>query len=473
LKRSWIVYRKQAEPSLRERAGYLEDAALQGRFEQGQAAPVIQGAERLGTTARRDRHQGVGFHGVITEQGGFVDQFSEEIRGEARKVACGDKDPIRWGSLERGLDAAHGAAAGMPVGNHGESEMRITLGRAHECHRQADFAHDRRDMLDECAATVRKERFIRAHARTFSPGEHKTGDGELRPGRSGNHAIMVASRMAVAGRAKDPLDYDAFTSIIRENGFMKFCFMAALVAVTATMAWAEPAHEETVRATARAESSAAPPPATTVRTDGRGRLVRTVVVPSHVVRPRVVAERQVNGLKSGDRAPITSLAELDRLVEEMSAKHNLDPLLVHAIIHVESGYNPYALSYKGAEGLMQLIPGTARRMGVKNSFDMHQNIDGGARYLRQMLDRFGGDLRYALAGYNAGPEAVVRWKGIPPYAETQSYVYKVGKRYGELRRIRPEPKPEVQTAELRQPEPEFRPVESYLDAEGRLHLRTR
>jgi soluble lytic murein transglycosylase-like protein len=184
----------------------------------------------------------------------------------------------------------------------------------------------------------------------------------------------------------------------------------------------------------------------------------------------MVAAREV---KSGAPAPITSLADLDRTVEEAAERHQVDPLLVHAMIHVESGYNQYALSHKGAEGLMQLVPGTARRMGVRNSFDMRQNVEGGVKYLRQMLDRFQGDLRHALAGYNAGPEAVARWNGIPPYAETQSYVYKVGKRYGELRRLRPEVKPAVETAALGKPEPEFRPVESYVDAEGRLYLRTR
>jgi hypothetical protein len=272
--------------------------------------------------------------------------------------------------------------------------------------------------------------------------------------------------MKPVDRQKAGLDYDAVTGIIRENGFMKFCFMAALAAVTGICAWAEPAHAELpVRDSAAASS--------TVRADRYGRLVRTVVLAPNVVRPRIVEARQVNPLKSGEQMPITSVADLDRLVEETAAGYEVDPLLVHAIIHVESGYNQYALSHKGAEGLMQLIPGTARRMGVKNSYDMRQNVEGGVKYLKQMLDRFGGDLRYALAGYNAGPEAVARWKGVPPYAETQSYVYKVGKKYGELRRQRPAVKRALETAELRQPEPEHRPVESYIDAEGRLHLRTR
>jgi soluble lytic murein transglycosylase-like protein len=167
------------------------------------------------------------------------------------------------------------------------------------------------------------------------------------------------------------------------------------------------------------------------------------------------------------------VAELDAMIGEKAREHGVDPLLVHSIIHVESGYNPYALSHKGAEGLMQLMPQTARKLGVRSSFDVRQNVGGGVSYLKQMLDRFG-DLRLALAAYNAGPEAVARWNGVPPYAETQDYVYKVGKRYGELRRqhqsARAAVTPVIRAEER---EPEYRPLEWRVDEQGRLHLSTR
>jgi soluble lytic murein transglycosylase-like protein len=109
-----------------------------------------------------------------------------------------------------------------------------------------------------------------------------------------------------------------------------------------------------------------------------------------------------------------------------SAKRNgIDPALLAGLIKQESGFNPHAGSAAGAQGLTQLMPGTARGLGVSNPFDPAQSIEGGARYLKQQLDHFGGDVARALAAYNAGPGAVQRYGGVPPYAETQNYVRRV------------------------------------------------
>lgn len=120
--------------------------------------------------------------------------------------------------------------------------------------------------------------------------------------------------------------------------------------------------------------------------------------------------------------------DLKQLVRHYSRKYDLEEALVHAVIKVESDYRPQIVSSKGAVGLMQLIPETARDMEVSDPLDIEQNVRGGCRYLRLMLDRFGGDLELALAAYNAGPTTVAKYSGIPPYDETRNYVRRV-KRY--------------------------------------------
>lgn len=113
------------------------------------------------------------------------------------------------------------------------------------------------------------------------------------------------------------------------------------------------------------------------------------------------------------------------LINTYAQKYNLDSGLIEAVINAESGFNPEAVSPKGALGLMQLMPATARELGVKNPFDPAQNIEGGTRYLRSLLDDFKGDLPLALAAYNAGAKTVKEQGGIPPFKETQDYVKKV------------------------------------------------
>ena len=114
---------------------------------------------------------------------------------------------------------------------------------------------------------------------------------------------------------------------------------------------------------------------------------------------------------------------------QTASHYQIDPALIKAIIMAESGYNTRAISKRGAKGLMQLMPVTAQSLGVEDIFNPHQNITGGVQYFKQMVNRFNGDVKLALAAYNAGPSAVEKHNGIPPYRETQRYVEKVMNHY--------------------------------------------
>ncbi len=123
------------------------------------------------------------------------------------------------------------------------------------------------------------------------------------------------------------------------------------------------------------------------------------------------------------------------MINAIAERNNVEPSLVHSVIKAESNYNPLALSPKGAQGLMQLIPSTARRFGVSNSFNVQQNVEGGVKYLKFLMDLYHDDYVKVIAAYNAGEGAVERYHGIPPYSETLNYVYRVGKNLKIARQI--------------------------------------
>ncbi len=121
--------------------------------------------------------------------------------------------------------------------------------------------------------------------------------------------------------------------------------------------------------------------------------------------------------------------ELNEVINSISDRHHLDPDFINSVIHAESGFNQRAVSPKGAQGLMQLMPGTASKLGVSNSFDPRANVEGGTRYLSELLQRYNFDVIKALAAYNAGPQRVQQYGGVPPYYETRAYVARIVRDY--------------------------------------------
>jgi soluble lytic murein transglycosylase-like protein len=234
--------------------------------------------------------------------------------------------------------------------------------------------------------------------------------------------------------------------IIGENKRMRFCLELILAAVVA----------------GALPIVAAPPTVSVVRVDSRtGKLVRSMVA-----APGSTAQT----------AP-----DVHGLIDEAAKNFDVNPILVDSVIQVESNYNPLAVSPKGAQGLMQLMPSTAQRFGVTDSFDPKQNIEAGVRYLKFLQNTFQDD-RLAIAAYNAGEKAVAKYRDVPPYPETINYVARVGKKYGQAKRAAGkdgqvkdnQAKNEAKNVdEPKAAEEAPRHILGYVDPEGKLHIATR
>jgi soluble lytic murein transglycosylase-like protein len=192
---------------------------------------------------------------------------------------------------------------------------------------------------------------------------------------------------------------------------------------------------------------------TAISTPAAGDAVKSVVRPD-------ASGRLVRRVLPASGSPLPPKPEVRSLIEEKARLHDVDADLVESVIEVESNYDPRAVSPKGALGLMQLIPATARRFGVRNVFDPSENIEGGVKYLKHLQGLFGGDRNLTLAAYNAGEAAVARYRGVPPFAETRDYVVKVGRRYQRARAQQP-------PAPAAAPQPK---VAQFVGDDGRIYI---
>jgi soluble lytic murein transglycosylase-like protein len=368
-----------------------------------------------------------------------VDQLFQESLGHVRHIAGDENVPVGFGPSKRGVKTAQRPAIFDFIGQHRQPQVSVFFGRSNQSDISCRATDSCGDFFDHRSFAEGQQGLIAPHAAAGSPSQN-----EARSSSAATHEMILATP----------------GHIVLSNKKVYICFLMALAMLAASPS----------RAAEVTSATTAPPPilhkTQVVRADPRtGKLVRSVVVSSRPVLTKISPPAS------------TTSADLNAIVEKAARAHEVDPLLVHSIIKVESNYNVHAVSNKGAQGLMQLTPSTARMLGVSNTFDPQQNIEAGVKYLKYLKDLYKDD-RLALAAYNAGPGAVDKYKWIPPYAETQNYVYQVGKRYGEARRAADAAKPvevkapEVKAVDVTPAEVKPAPVERFIDENGRLHLRT-
>src|ERR1039457_3234856 len=363
-------------------------------FHDGAGTLAIDRAQRFGQTVRPIGKQNVG-----RRPHGPSHQFGQKAGGHFRHVAGDDKVPIGGRVFERSEDSAQRTSVRVAIGN----------GRQLRVPDQGDATGGRGHRGGHCAYQIapakRQAALAPAHPGTAPPRQHIP--------RATHKEMITLGLQRTLQFAAGPAPRAGLSGRIRGNVLRRFCFILTIAGFAAG-------------ALSGAGLGVPQRISSVVRPDLRtGKLVRSVCVSpkpvTEVEVTRAVAPPHVGYAIPGP-SPVAPPSGIDAAVRRIAAEHSLSPQLIHSVIKVESNYNTHAISSKGALGLMQLIPATARRFGVGDAFNPVDNIQGGAKYLRYLLDLYNGDYPLALAAYNAGEGAVARYGGVPPFAETRNYV---------------------------------------------------
>jgi soluble lytic murein transglycosylase-like protein len=437
---------------------YLQVTGVQGALDVREADGMIHAAERMNLTRSISQH---GARCILADC--LCQQISQRRGLDTRQIASDNQVIRSVGPGQGGFEAGKGAQASAKISPALEAKGTILRGWSEQDRGSRGLLHHASHVRNQRRMrSKRKQRFVLAHARTAAPNEDESGR---------SHVRMVASESLGSG-------YN------RKNKVRPLCFIVACGLLGSALLAGDNGLVKTAKP--RSGPVSAPGIVSVVRVGPDGRLIRVLTTAPTARKPLVKAEPRAVATATSEMAspapsvpsveatpvPARSAQTIEALIEDASNRYQVDPLLVKSVMQVESNFNPAAVSPKGAQGLMQLIPATAQRFGVTDPFDSKQNIEGGVKYLRYLQNLFPSDLRLSLAAYNAGEGAVAKYGAVPPYRETVDYVQKVHQRYSNARGSSLS-SPPILESQASSEEPLVRHIEQVIDSEGRLFLRTR
>ncbi len=461
-----------------QRVGYLAGARVEGFGDYGEEAFVISSAERFQMAVGALGENATGVRAGL----GFIEDAAQGGWRDARHIAGEDQAPAGGGVGKGGFDTSEGAGVGTAVGDDGEAQVSVHFGGTDNCDAAGGVADGGDGNFEQGAAIERQESLIPSHAGACAARKHiarrlhGTDDiirGLNHLGRGSNHLGWGLDHLGHGhGLFDGNSKYTGLGEFLRldlnGNKIERICSIILgwmLVFSTVVPLAAQNQHVTVV-----------------VHPDLQtGKLIQSVVVQAREVAARVhepIKEAVLN-------VPVALSSNIIEMVDQIAVAYGVEGPLVHSVIRAESNYNAQAVSNKGALGLMQLIPSTARRFGVANPFDPRQNVEGGVRYLRFLLDYYKNDYKKAIAAYNAGEGAVDRYQGIPPYTETRNYVTQVAMNLKAARqaaeskqkaaemaaaRVAGEKVPAQQNGAAR--EETYNPIRASLAEDGRVYYRT-